>query len=135
MKKLAILLMIALFALYSCDKDEQITGNEITLKKKPANNNNNGNGGNGGNTGGNAFWIIPDADQLTVSVGEIVQLAVEPVPMEWPEVEWYTNDQQICQAYWDGTIRGVQQGVTIISAFHYNLQGQTLHDQVIVTVQ
>ncbi len=131
MKKYAILLMVAMFAFASCEK-EQISNDELALKKKPANSNSNNNGGNGG--GGNAFWIVPDVTSLTISVGETYQLSVAPVAYAWPEVEWYTNDQQICQAYWDGHIQGNSVGVTVISAFHYRANGNPLQDNIIVYV-
>lgn len=64
-----------MFAFASCEK-EQISNDELALKKKPVNTNNN-NGGNGG--GRNAFWIVPDVTSLTISVGETHQLSVAPV--------------------------------------------------------
>lgn len=131
MKKYAIILMVALFALASCEK-EQITNDELALKKKPANSNNN-NAGNGGG-GGNTFYIVPDQQNLTIHVGETYQLAVAPVAYVWPEISWYTNDQQICQAYWDGHIQGNSVGITVISAFHYQGNGQPLQDNIYVTV-
>lgn len=131
MKKYAILFIIAMFAFASCEK-EQISNDELALKKKPANSNSNNNGGNGG--GGNAFWIVPDQDNLTISVGETYQLEVAPINYVYPDVHYYTNDQQICQAYWDGHIQGNSAGVTVISAFHYRDNGQPLQDNIIVTV-
>lgn len=101
MEKYAILLMVAFFALASCEK-EQLSNDELALKKKPANSNNN-NGGNGG--GGNSpFYIVPNQQNLTISIGETYQLSVAPIAYVWPEISWYTNDQQICQAYRDGHI-------------------------------
>lgn len=132
MKKYAILLMVAMFAFASCEKD-QITNDELVLKKKPANSNSNNNGGGNGG-GGNAFWIVPNQDNLTIHVGETYQLSVAPVAYVWPEVEWYTNDQQICQSYWDGHIQGNSVGVTVISAYHYRDNGNALHDNIIVNV-
>lgn len=129
MKKYAILLMVALFALASCEK-EQVTNDELALKKKPANSNSNNTGGGGGN----AFWIVPDQQNLTIHVGETYQLAVAPIAYQYPEVEWYTNDQQVCQAYWDGHIQGNGVGVTVISAFHYRANGNPLQDNIYVTV-
>lgn len=131
MKKYTIILMVALFALASCEK-EQISNDELALKKKPASSNTN-NGGNGGG-GGNTFFIVPNQDNLTIHVGETYQLAVAPVAYVWPDISWYTNDQGICQSYWDGHIQGNSVGVTVISAFHYQATGQPLQDNIIVNV-
>lgn len=125
MKKLTILLMVSVFALVSCDKADDVSSEDLILKKKPANHNN-PNGG-GGNT---TYFILPDQENLTISVGETYQLATSPnLP-----TSWYTNDQQICQAYWDGHIQGVAPGITVISAFHYKEHGQPDQDYIIVTV-
>lgn len=132
MKKFSILLMVVLFAM-ACEKEQQASVNEMMLKKKPTTgNSNNGGGGNGG---GNAFWIVPDQPSITIQVGQTIQLSVAPIAYEWPQVEYYTNDHNVAQSYWNGTVTGISPGVTVISAFHYRQQGQPLQDNIIVYVE
>lgn len=129
MKKLSVLLFVSLFALAACDKSEDAS-NDLDLKKKPTSNNTTG--GNGG--GQNSYAIVVPAgelDPLTISVGETVQLTTTN-----PELytNWYVIDQQIAYIFWDGRVQGVAPGTTVVSAFHYQQQGQPLQDNLIVTV-
>ena len=127
MKKLSVLLFVTLFALTACDKGDDGL-NDLSLKKKPTSN-----GTTGGNGGGqNSFAIVsPEGDPLTLHVGQISQLTVTDPTLY---INWYVIDQQIAYIYWDGRVEGRAPGTTVVSAFHYQQQGQPLQDNLIVTV-
>lgn len=128
MKKLTVLLFAAVFALAACEKDQDLS-NDITLKKKPVGNNNTGNGGANQN---NFVIVSPSGDPLTIHVGETAQLTTAPDPTLY--INWYVIDQQIASVYGNGSVMGVAPGTTVVSAFHYQQQGQPLQDNLIVTV-
>jgi hypothetical protein len=127
MKKLSVLLFVALFAFAACDKSDD-GSNDLSLKKKPTSN-----GNTGGNSGGQNNYVIisPEGDPLTISIGETLQLTTTN-----PELytNWYVIDQQIAYIYWDGRVEGRAVGTTVVSAFHYQQQGQPLQDNLIVNV-
>lgn len=126
MKKLSILLFAAVFAFAACEKEQDLS-NDINLKKKPTSNNT----GNSGNQ--NAFMIVsPAGDPLTIHVGEVAQLTVAPDPTLF--IDWYVIDQQIAYIYYDGRVKGIAPGTTVVSAFHYQQQGQPLQDNLVVNV-
>ncbi len=128
MKKLLILLAAALFVLTSCEKGDDISTSQMSLKKKPAQNNGQSNG-----NGGSTYMILAPGgeDPLYINVGEVVQLSVTP---ELP-TEWYVINQQIAYVNWIGVVTGVSPGVTQISAFHYREHGQPYQDNLIVYVE
>ncbi|HLO89632.1 MAG TPA: hypothetical protein VK172_00575 [Lentimicrobium sp.] len=128
MKKLSILLFAALFVLAACEKDQDLS-NDINLKKKPTNNNT---GGTGGANQNNFVVVSPAGDPLNIHVGDIVQLTTAPDPTLY--INWYVIDQQIAYIFWDGRVQGVAPGTTVVSAFHYQQQGQPLQDNLIVNV-
>jgi hypothetical protein len=90
------------------------------------------------NIGINIIWdsnlgngVSPDGP-ITLNNGEIMQLSYEFLDgntfQEGYQINWYTNDQQIVQAYWDGKIKAQWIGTwfgptypntTIISLFCY----------------
>ncbi len=127
MKKLLIFLTAALLVLSACQKDDELSRSQMSLKKKPAQNN----GQNGG--GGSTYTILaPNGeDPLYINVGEIVELTVVP---DLP-TEWYVIDQQIAYVNWLGVVTGVAPGVTQISAFHYREHGNPYQDNLIVYVE
>lgn len=132
MKKLLIFVSAALIVLASCQKGDDVSADEMALKKKPANNNGNGGGGATSNT----FMIaVPDGetDPLYISVGESFQLTVAPDPTL--ACEWYVIDQQIAYVNWLGVVTGVSPGVTVVSAFHYKEHGQPFQDNLVVYVE
>lgn len=138
MKKLLIFLSAALFIITSCQKGDDLSSDDMLLKKKPNNNGNNGNGNGNGNSGGgnNTFYIaVPDGetDPLYIKVGESVQLSVLPDPSL--VCEWYVINQQIAYVNWVGVVRGVSPGVTVVTAVHYKAKGKPLQDNIIVYVE
>jgi len=131
MKKLSVLLFLAVFAFAACDKADDM--GDLSLKKKPTSNNGTGNGGNGGG-GQTPYQILAPpsyGDPLYIHVGETVQLTTtEPTLL----TNWYVIDQQIAYVYWDGRVEGRQLGTTVVSAFHYQQTGQPLQDNIVVYV-
>jgi len=128
MKKLSVLLFLAVFAFAACDKADDM--GDLSLKKKPTNNNGTGGGGGGGQT---PYQILApnNEDPLYINIGETVQLTTtQPTLL----TNWYVIDQQIAYVYWDGRVEGRQLGTTVVSAFHYQQTGQPLQDNIVVYV-
>lgn len=100
MKKLVLILVIALIGFaYSCEKDQDVTTTQNEFKKKPAGNNGNGNGnGNTMNlmaiTGGDTIIMTP-LSPIYVGVGDSVLLTIT----EGYECSWHNSHMQSATFY------------------------------------
>lgn len=112
MKKLFFVLALFI-GLIACNKKDDQT---MDFKKKPV----------------NYAIISPTTDPLVMTIGEVQQLTTTD-----PELytNWYVIDQQIAYIYWDGRVEARATGVTVVSAFHYQQQGQPLQDNLVVIVE